>query len=99
MKTLREIQQILTSCLPHLREHYAVSQLGVFGSYSRQEQTPHSDLDLLVEFNPDASIGLLAFCKLENYLSDTLGLPIDLVPKDSLKPRIGDRILQDVIYL
>ncbi|MEO0947354.1 MAG: nucleotidyltransferase family protein [Cyanobacteria bacterium J06641_5] len=99
MKTLREIQRILTSCLPYLQEQYAVTQLGIFGSYSRKEQTPSSDLDLLVEFNPDAPIGLLTFCELENYLSDVLGLPIDFVPKDSLRPHIGDRILQDVIYL
>jgi predicted nucleotidyltransferase len=58
-----------------------------------------SDLDVLVEFAPEARFGLLKFCELENDLSDILGLKVDLVMKAGLKPRIGERILQEVIYL
>jgi uncharacterized protein len=65
----------------------------------RGEQTPTSDLDILVEFAPDAKFGLVKFCELENYLSDALNLKVDLVMKAGLKPNIGDRILQEVIYL
>jgi hypothetical protein len=43
--------------------------------------------------------GLLTFCELENYLSEVLELKVDLVMKDGLKPRIGERILKEVIYL
>ncbi len=76
-----------------------MSRLGLFGPYVRREQTEESDIDVLVEFEPGFRFGLLTFCELENYLSDILGLKVDLVMKDGLKPHIGERILQEVIYL
>lgn len=54
----------LKSILPELKERYGVTQLGIFGSYIRGEQTANSDLDLLVEFEPERRFGLLTFCKL-----------------------------------
>ena len=69
--------------------------MGVFGSYTRDEQSPSSDLDLLVTFHEPPS--LLRFIELENYLSDLLGVKVDLVMKDALKPRIGERILNEVV--
>ncbi|WP_277867344.1 nucleotidyltransferase family protein [Candidatus Synechococcus calcipolaris] len=82
---------------PFLQERYHVKELGVFGSYVRQEQTEASDVDVLVEFSQTPS--LLKFINLENYLSDNLGVKVDLVHKAGLKPRIGERILAEVIYL
>ncbi len=81
--------------LPLLAERYQVESLGVFGSYVRHDQSPESDLDVLVTFYEPP--GLLKFIELENYLSDVLGVKIDLVMKDALKPRIGERILQEVV--
>lgn len=99
MKTLQDVQSKLQEILPDVQEKYCVTRLGVFGSYVRGEQTETSDIDLLVEFAPSARFGLITFCELENYLSSILNLKVDLVMKDGLKPRIGDRILQEVIYL
>jgi predicted nucleotidyltransferase len=76
-----------------------VAQLGLFGPYVRDEQTETTDLDVLVEFAPEARFGLLKFCELDNDLSDRLGLKVNLVIKAGLKPNIGKRILQEVIYL
>ncbi len=89
----------LRQVLPELKQRYGIAQLGVFGSYVRGEQTPSSDLDLLIEFDPDRRFGLLSFCELENQLSDRLGVKVDLVMKSGLKPRIGERILAEVQYL
>jgi predicted nucleotidyltransferase len=97
MKTLEEIKQWLVQNKSLLKERYSVRELGVFGSYVRQEQTETSDVDVLVEFSEIPS--LLKFVNLENYLSDNLGVKVDLVHKSGLKPRIGDRILAEVIYL
>lgn len=97
MKTLEEIKQWLVQNKPLLRERYKVRELGVFGSYVRQEQTDASDVDVLVEFSDVPS--LLKFVNLENYLSDNLGVKVDLVHKSGLKPRIEERILAEVIYL
>jgi len=86
--------QKLHEMLPELKEKYHVSYLGVFGSHIRGEQKPGSDLDVLVEFSKNPTI--FKFINLENYLSDTLGVKVDLVMKDSLKPNIGKHILNEV---
>ncbi|NEP45549.1 MAG: nucleotidyltransferase family protein [Okeania sp. SIO2H7] len=99
MKRLEEIKQILSQYKPFLQDKYRVTNLGVFGSYVREEQTENSDVDVLVEFQPDFSFGLLTFCELENYLTELLEVKVDLVMKDGLKPYIGKHILKEVIYL
>lgn len=96
-KTLEEIRLWLTQHKLQLQERYKITELGVFGSYVRNEQTETSDVDVLVEFSETPS--LLKFINLENYLSDNLGLKVDLVHKAGLKPRIGDRILAEVVHL
>ncbi|MEM9538846.1 MAG: nucleotidyltransferase family protein [Cyanobacteria bacterium P01_E01_bin.42] len=96
---LEEIKTILRQNLPQIQQKYRVRQLGIFGSFVRGEQTDRSDIDLLVEFDPDVRFGLLTFCQIENELGELLDRQVDLVMKDGLKPRIGERILQEVIYL
>lgn len=80
---------------PFIAEKYHIETLQVFGSYVRGEQRKKSDLDVLVEF--DRTIDLFSFIELENYLSDILGIKVDLVMKDTLKSRIKERILQEAI--
>lgn len=60
----------------------------------REEETDGSDLDLLVEFTEAPS--LFRFIELENLLTAELGVDVDLVMKDALKPRIRQRILQEL---
>ena len=97
MKTLQEIKQCLIENRSLLQEHYQVKEIGIFGSYIRQEQTETSDIDILVEFSKTPS--LLKFINLENYLSDRLNVKVDLVHKSGLKPRVGKQILAEVIYV
>ena len=92
---LAQLVELLRQQLPLLSERYRVKSLGVFGSYVRREQRPDSDLDVLVTFRETPS--LLKFIELENYLSDVLGVKIDLVMKDALKPHIGQHILNEAI--
>ncbi|PYQ54693.1 MAG: DNA polymerase III subunit beta, partial [Acidobacteria bacterium] len=73
---------LLHELLPELAEKYHVRSLEVFGSYVRDEQTPESDLDVLVTF--DEAPGLLGYISLENHLSDLLGVKVDLVMKSAL---------------
>jgi uncharacterized protein len=96
---LERIISILKEHKAELKETYGVKELGIFGSYVRGEYKEKSDLDILVEFEEDAKIGLLKFVNLENYLSDLIGFKVDLVEKSALKPRIGKNILREVITL
>jgi len=80
-----------------LAERYSVETLEIFGSYVRSEQKKDSDLDILVTFKEVPS--LLTFIAIENYLSDLLEVKVDLVMKDSLKPKIGGQILREAILV
>jgi hypothetical protein len=93
--SLEKILETLRKQLPMLAERYSVEKLEVFGSYVRSEQKKDSDLDILVTFTEAPS--LLTFIAIENYLSDLLGVKVDLVMKDSLKPKIGKQILREAI--
>ena len=68
--------------------------LGVFGSYVRGEANQASDLDLLVELRGSH---LYEFIRMERYLSDQVGIKVDLVTKKTLRPYIGKRILAEVV--
>lgn len=92
---MQKFMQILHQQLPNLADQYNVATLEVFGSYVRSEQRKDSDLDILVTFSKPPS--LFKFVRLENHLSDILGIRVDLVMKDSLKPAIGENILREVI--
>jgi len=99
MKTLEEIKKILEKHKAELIQQYGLQEIGIFGSYVRNEQNRISDIDILVELSKEKKISLIDFVHLENYLSDLLGVKVDLVEKCTLKPNIGKHILKEVSYL
>jgi len=99
MKTTRKIEKILKEHKKDIKKKYEVKKIGIFGSYIRGEEKRRSELDILVEFEKNAKIDLLGFINLGNYLSNLLGRRVDLVEKKCLKPYIGRRILQEVVYV
>ena len=99
MKNLNQIKQILKQQKPYLYEKYGVKEIGIFGSYVRNEQTPQSDLDVLINFEEPIKIGLLGLIGMENYLSDLTGIKVNVAIKKNLKRRIGKHILREVIML
>jgi predicted nucleotidyltransferase len=99
MKTLKEIKAELETLKPSLKERFEVETIGVFGSYTRGEQTKKSDIDILVTLSKDAHVGLFEFMDLEEFLTKKLGVKVDLGTKASLKPHIGKRILEEVIMV
>lgn len=77
-------------------KEFGVRELGIFGSFARNEQRPDSDVDVLVEMDRhtfDAYMGLLFF------LEDLFGRKVDLVVKDTIKPMIRNRVLREAIYV
>lgn len=78
-----------------LKEKYGIEEIGIFGSYARNEQIESSDIDILIELGKP--IGL-EFMDIKYYLEEKLGLTVDLVTKNALKPQLRDRILDEVIY-
>jgi len=94
-----KIKRTLKKYESELKEKFGVKEIGVFGSYVRREQKKGSDIDILVEFYPDTEMDLIKFVELEEYLSKLLEIKVDLVMKSALKPRIGKRILKEVVYI
>ncbi len=95
--TRQDILASLKKLKGEVSREYSVKTIGVFGSVARNEQTGASDIDLLVEFSKP--VGFVTFMRLENYLSEQLGNPVDLVTSDSLKPVIRQDVLAEVIYV
>lgn len=83
-----------------LCRHYRVRELAVFGSALRADFRRDSDVDLLVEFEPDAQVGFMTVARMQRELSAILRRRVDLVPKAGLKPRIREAVLSsaEVLY-
>jgi uncharacterized protein len=92
---LAKIRGALRDLLPRCQEQYKVESMAVFGSFVRHEQKQGSDFDILVTFREAPT--LFEFVRLENFLSESLGLRVDLVMKDVLKPGLRERILEDSV--
>ena len=76
---------------------FHVTSLGLFGSVARDEAHPGSDVDILVEFDPSARVGIFKFLELQEHLEDVLGRRVDLIMRDALKPQIRDEVLAETI--
>jgi len=97
LRKLEDVLAELRRLQPALRRRYPIRAMGVFGSYARGRQRADSDLDILVEL--DDGIGLMEFVGLKQELGDAIGLEVDLVSHNALKPRIGQRLLSEVVML
>ena len=95
MNQIGDIIPKLREIVPVLTEKYSVKALQAFGTYTRGQQKKESDVDILVEFYE--TIDLFTFVELEDFLSEVLGIKVDLVMKDTLKPRIKEKILSEAI--
>jgi len=83
------------SALAELCQRYHVRELAVFGSAARGEMRPDSDIDLLVEFLPEAEVDLFDHAGLMLDLAQLLGRKVDLVSKNGLKPLIRASVLEE----
>jgi len=88
-----EMPAVPQEALARICDRYQVSELAIFGSGARGQLRSDSDIDLLVVFDDSARIGLVAFGRLRQELSQLFGRPVDLVPKDGLKPALREHVL------
>lgn len=79
-------------------ERLGVKRLGLFGSFARGDQKPNSDVDLLVEFEPEKKT-FDNFTELSFLLEEALQRRVELVTLESLSPHIGPHILREVEYV
>ncbi len=94
--TSKEIEELAKRIVPILRDG-GVVEASVFGSFTRGEVQPTSDLDLLVRYKEAVSLFDVSGLKCE--LEKLLGSKVDLISRDYLKPRIKKRILQESVRI
>lgn len=92
------ISEVLKENKRNLQSQFHVTQIGIFGSYLRGEQTEESDIDILVEFEKGHK-DLFNYLHLKNYLEGIFGKGVDLVIKEAVKPKLKDVILGQVRYV
>ncbi len=90
-----EVIKRLASNLNELRSQYHVTELSIFGSMARNQATPDSDIDVLVDFAKTP--GLFRYVELKNHLEVLLGAPVDLVTRKALKRQLRDSILSEAV--
>jgi predicted nucleotidyltransferase len=96
MKNPDEIIEKLRKSKEYLHKKYYVDMLALFGSYSRNEQTEESDIDILVETNKPLGFD---FVNLALEIEDILNHKVDLVSKKTIKPKYFEEIKQDLRYV
>ena len=96
MVTRSYIEKKLQKLKPYLSRKYNVSRIGYFGSFSRNEQTEESDIDILVEFSKPIGWD---FFDLKDLLEKELGVKVDLVSTKALRKQLKDSILDQTQYV
>jgi predicted nucleotidyltransferase len=76
-----------------------IRTFSLFGSVLREDFGPDSDVDVLVEFEPEARVGFVALGRMQRELAELLGRQVDVVPRDGLKPLIRDSVLESAQVL
>jgi predicted nucleotidyltransferase len=99
MNTKQEILTFLQEHKDELLSRFHVSSIGLFGSFSREEQHESSDIDILVDFDENVTDFYTVKTALKAYLAHSFNRSIDLAREKYLKPYAKEQILKDVIYI
>jgi hypothetical protein len=93
----RQVLELLNHRKSDLQRRFQIRDVAVFGSVARDEDTPSSDVDVLVEFSGEASFD--QFMDLTFYLEDLFGRPVDLVTKKALRPELREQVEREAIHV
>ena len=74
-------------------QRYQVRRMSLFGSILQDDFKPESDVDVLVQFDPDARVSFMTLGKMQRELAAIFQRDVDLIPQDGLKPMIRNQIL------
>jgi predicted nucleotidyltransferase len=95
---IEEIKSRLAKQRAEILKTFHEKKIGVFGSLVRNKQTRRSDVDILVEFEKGYK-DFFNYMRLKYYLEASLGRKVDLVIKEAVKPRLKERIFNEVVYV
>jgi len=98
MKRLSTIKKILIKHKPEIVKRFHVKEIGIFGSYVRNEQGKRSDIDILVEFKA-GHYNFDNYMELKFFLEDHFKEPVDLIIKKGVRPELKSIIMNETIYV
>jgi hypothetical protein len=96
MRDLSCIKSTLAALKPELEKRFHVKSIGIFGSATRSDFTPESDVDIIVDFNQPIGI---KFIDLAEFLENKLAVKVDLVTKNGIKPEYYTLIELEIVYV
>lgn len=94
---LDDVLRVLRDLAPALAADFGVAHISVFGSVSRGEAVAESDVDVLVEFEPDRPYGYFLLFRLQKRLQEALGAAVDVVTIDGLRAELRDEVLREAV--
>ncbi len=97
--TRRQILDYLAAQMPRLRASYHVRKIALIGSFARDQQTPSSDVDLLVDLAEDTPNIYQVKERLRAELESQFGRSVEIASERYLKPYYRKQILQEAIYV
>ena len=92
-----EALQTLRRCEPALRGR-GIKHAALFGSVARGDNSSNSDIDIMVEFDPDARITVFDYVDIKEYIAGLFDQPVDVVSNEGFKPYIRRNAMADAIY-
>ena len=98
MTATDDIIRFLRENKTYLQQHFHCNEIGLFGSFARNEQNEKSDIDILVEFEPGTQNLYDLEHELKDYLKKHLERDIDICSKKWIKPIFRQLVLNDTIY-
>ncbi len=95
---ISEIRMELVEKRDYILKTFHVDEIGIFGSFTRNEQMINSDINILVEFDKGYK-DFFNYMRLKYFLEGILGKEVDIVMKGAIKPGLQERILNEVEYV
>ncbi|MCL0065461.1 nucleotidyltransferase family protein [Dehalococcoidia bacterium] len=95
MNGLEEQRKVIRQHRQELEDRFKVKSIAIFGSYARGDANEGSDIDILVEFTEP--VGIL-FIHLADFLEDILGVRVDMITSDAIKPNRLKYVMENLVY-
>ena len=97
--TKNDILAYLKEQQPYFHNNFGINLIGLFGSFSRGDETINSDIDILYEIEKDTKLSIFKYIKISKHLEDFFHKKVDLVRLDKLKPQVKKYVQEDLIYV